>query len=99
MAGFVSVSSARRLRDLGLCQRRGPPPDLFWRVAVVALTFRDDGGVIELTGSVVENPHGLHLNTFRLSAKACLIVCNKIIGRPRDRTMTLFADARFPLMA
>jgi hypothetical protein len=65
----------------------------------VAPTFRDDGGVVQLTGSVVENPHGLHLNTFRLSAKARLIVCSKIIGRPQTGQMTSFADVRFSLMA
>lgn len=59
---------------------------------VVALTFCDDGGAVQLTGSVVENPHGLHLNTFRFSAKARLIVSSKIIGRPQTGQMTSFVD-------
>ena len=57
-----------------------------------ALTFCDDGGVVQLAGSVVENPHGLHLNTFRFSAKARLIVRTRIIGRPQTGQMTSFVD-------
>jgi hypothetical protein len=41
----------------------------------------------------------MHLKTFRLSAEARLIVCNKIIGRPQTGQMTSFADVRFSLMA
>jgi hypothetical protein len=48
-------------------------------------------GVVQLTGSVVENPHGLHWNTFKFSAKARLIMCSKIIGRPQMGQMTSFA--------
>jgi hypothetical protein len=47
---------------------------------------------------MVENPHGLHLNTFRFSAKARLIVCSEIIGRPQTGQTTSFADVRFSLM-
>jgi hypothetical protein len=55
--------------------------------------------VVQLTGSVVENPHGLHLNTFKSSAKARLIVCSKIIGRPQTRQMTSFVDVGSLLIA
>jgi hypothetical protein len=58
----------------------------------VALTSRDDGAVVQLTGSVVENPHGSHLNTFRFPPKARQIVCSKIIGRPQTGQMTSFVD-------
>jgi hypothetical protein len=57
----------------------------------VAFTSRDDGGVVQLTGSVIENPHP-HLNTFRFSPKARQIVCSKIIGRPQTGQMTSFVD-------
>jgi hypothetical protein len=57
---------------------------------LVALTSRHDGGVVQLRGSVVENPHGPHLNTFRFSPKARQIVCSKIIGRPQTGQMTSF---------
>ncbi len=48
--------------------------------------------VFALTGSVVENPHGLHLNTFRFSAKARLIVCSNVIGRRHPGQITSFVD-------
>jgi hypothetical protein len=32
-------------------------------------------GDVQLTGSVIENPHGLHWNAFRLWANARLIAC------------------------
>jgi hypothetical protein len=57
-----------------------------------ALTFCGDSGVVQLAGLVVENPHGLHLNTFRFSAKARLIVCSRIIGRSQNGQMTSFVD-------
>jgi hypothetical protein len=47
---------------------------------------------------MVENPHGLHLNTFRFSAKARLIACSEIMGRPQTGQTTSFADVRFSLM-
>jgi hypothetical protein len=36
-----------------------------------------NGGVVQLMGSGVENPHGLHLKTSKSSPKARLIVCSK----------------------
>jgi hypothetical protein len=56
------------------------------------------GGVIQLTGSVIENPHGLHLNTFRFSAKARQIVCSNVIGRPQTGQMTSFVNVASPLI-
>jgi hypothetical protein len=41
---------------------------------------------------VVKNPHGLHLSNFRFSAKARLIVRNRIISRPQTGQMTSFVD-------
>jgi hypothetical protein len=37
-----------------------------------------DGGLVQLTGSYQsrKKPHGLHLNTFRFSAKARLLACS-----------------------
>jgi hypothetical protein len=43
---------------------------------------------VQLTGSVVENPQGLHWNTFKFSANARLIVCSNVIGRPQTGQMT-----------
>jgi hypothetical protein len=45
----------------------------------VALAFC--GRVDQLAGSVIEKPQGLHLNTYRSSAKARLISCSSVIGR------------------
>jgi len=45
----------------------------------VALAFC--GGVVQLAGSVIEKPQGLHLNTYRFPAKARLISCSRVIGR------------------
>jgi hypothetical protein len=36
----------------------------------------------------MQNPQGLHFNTFKSSAKARLIVCSNIIGRPQTGQMT-----------
>jgi hypothetical protein len=58
-----------------------------------------DGGVVQLTGSVVENPHGLHWSTFKFSAKARLIVCSKVIGRPQTGQTTSFVLVTSSLMA
>jgi hypothetical protein len=41
-----------------------------------------------LTGSVIENPHGVHSNRFKFSQKARLIICSKIIDRPQTGQMT-----------
>ena len=38
--------------------------------------------VVELTGSVIESPHGLHWNAYRFSAKARLMT-DRVIGRPQ----------------
>jgi hypothetical protein len=56
------------------------------------------GGVVQLTGSVVENPQGLHLNTFRFSAKARLIVCSNVIGPPQTGQMTSLMNVGFSLI-
>jgi hypothetical protein len=45
--------------------------------------LRLSGLVVQLTGSVIEKPHGLHCHAYRFSAKARLISCSKIIGRPQ----------------
>ena len=39
-------------------------------------------GVVELSGSVIESPQGLHSNAYRFSAKARLMIC-KAIGLPQ----------------
>jgi hypothetical protein len=57
-----------------------------------------DGGMVQLTGSVVENPHGLHWNTFRFSAKARLIIYSKIIGRPQTGQMISFVGVTSSLI-
>jgi hypothetical protein len=44
-------------------------------------------GVVQLTGSAIENPHGLHWNAFKFSAKARLMVCRNTIGRPQTGQM------------
>jgi len=62
-----------------------------------AASVRNDG-VVQLTGSVVENPHGSHLNTFKLSPKARLIVRSKIIGRPHTGQMTSFVSVTSSLI-
>jgi hypothetical protein len=49
------------------------------------------GRVVQLAGSVIEKPHGLHCHTYRASANARLIVCNKIIGRPQTEQITSLA--------
>src|SRR6266404_6671632 len=41
------------------------------------------GGVVHLAGSIVENPHRLHLNTFKFSPKARRIVGTNVIGHPQ----------------
>jgi hypothetical protein len=44
--------------------------------------------VVQLTGSVIESPHGLHWNAYKFSPKARLIVCMSVIGRPQTGQMT-----------
>jgi hypothetical protein len=44
-------------------------------------------GVVELSGSVIESPQGLHSNTYKSSVKARLIVW-KIIGLPQTGQAT-----------
>jgi hypothetical protein len=56
------------------------------------------GGVVQLTGSVVENPHGLHWNTYKFSAKARLMTCSKIIGRPHTGQTTSFVSVTSSLI-
>jgi hypothetical protein len=75
MNGGIRLTQLRPLAGLAA---------IFWRAAVMGLTF------CGAPGRAVENPHGLHLSTFRFSAKARLIVCNKIMGRPQTGQMTSF---------
>jgi len=56
------------------------------------------GGFVHLAGSVVENPHGLHWNTFNSSANAGLIIARNIISRPQTGQMTSFCGATFSLI-
>jgi hypothetical protein len=46
------------------------------------------GRVVQLTGSVIENSHGLHWNTFKSSPIVRLIARNNIIERPQTGQMT-----------
>jgi hypothetical protein len=39
-------------------------------------------GVVELSGSVIESPQGLHSNAYKFSARARLMIC-KVIGLPQ----------------
>ena len=68
-------------------QSGGGSPAHGWRPRVAS---GGGGGVVQLTGSVVENPHCLHWNTYKFSAKARLIVCSKVIGCPQTGQMTSF---------
>jgi hypothetical protein len=45
------------------------------------------GLVVELWGSVIESPHGLHSNAYKFSAKARLMIC-KVIGWPQTGQAT-----------
>jgi hypothetical protein len=56
----------------------------------LAPTSCDDGGVVELSGSVIESPHGLHSNAYKFPAKARLMICN-VIGRPQNRAADFVA--------
>lgn len=55
--------------------------------------------MVLLTGSVFKYPHGLHWNTFKFSAKARLIVCRRVIGRPQAAQMTSFVELGSLLIA
>jgi hypothetical protein len=44
-------------------------------------------GVVQFTGTVIENPHGLHWNASKFSANARLIVCRNAIDRPQTGQM------------
>jgi hypothetical protein len=46
------------------------------------------GRALSSTGSVIENPHGLHLSTFRFSANARRIVWSNIIECPQTGQAT-----------
>jgi len=50
------------------------------------------------TGSVIENPHGLHWNTFKFSANARLIVFKNVISRPQTGQMTSFSGVTSSLI-
>jgi hypothetical protein len=56
-----------------------------------------DGGVIELSGEVIESPHGLHLNAYKFPAKARLMIC-KAIGRPQMGQATSLPGVESSLM-
>jgi hypothetical protein len=58
-AGLSTIEIKGRPRRSRALLAARTSPDLFWRAAVVVLTFCDDGGVVQRTGSVVEDPHGL----------------------------------------
>jgi hypothetical protein len=66
-----------------------------WQTRAASIS---DRGMDQLAGSVVENPHGSHLNTFKSSAKARLIVCSNVIGRPQTGQMTSFVNVASPLI-
>jgi len=55
-------------------------------------------GFIELSGSVIESPHGLHSNARRFSAKGRLMIC-KVIGRPQTGQPTSSLDVKSSLIA
>lgn len=49
--------------------------------------MQEGASVVQLTGSVIENPHS-HRNTFRSSPNLRLIVLSNVIGRPQTGQMT-----------
>jgi hypothetical protein len=54
-------------------------------------------GDVELSGSVIESPQGLHSKAYKFSAKARLMIC-KIIGLPQIGQATLLLGIRFSLI-
>jgi hypothetical protein len=56
-----------------------------------------DGWVIELSGEVIESPHGLHSNAYKFPAKARLMIC-KAIGRPQTGQATSLLSVKSLLM-
>jgi hypothetical protein len=54
-------------------------------------------GVVELSGSVIESPQGLHSNTYKFSVKARLIVW-KIIGLPQTGQATSLLGVKSSLI-
>jgi hypothetical protein len=46
------------------------------------------GRVVQLVGSVIEKPHGLHCHTYRFWATTRLISCSKVIGLPQTGQTT-----------
>jgi len=55
-------------------------------------------GFVELSGSVIESPHGLHSNACTFSAKGRLMIC-KVIGRPQTGQPTSSLDVKSSLIA
>src|SRR5215469_3952192 len=53
------------------------------------------GGFVQLAGSAVEKPHGLHWNTFNSSTNVRLIIVRNVISRPQTGQMTSFAGVTF----
>jgi hypothetical protein len=56
-----------------------------------------DRGFIELSGEVIESPHGLHSNAYMFPAKARLMIC-KAIGRPQMGQATSLPGVESSLM-
>jgi hypothetical protein len=88
---FINRSLMRARCPVGA--RFGSPAELHAaHQRITKLTAGERGRVqsamVGLWGSVVENPHGLHWNTFKLSSKARLIVYRNVIGRPQTEQMT-----------
>jgi hypothetical protein len=54
-------------------------------------------GVVELSGSVIESPQGLHSNAYKFSAKARLMIC-KVIGLPQTGQATSLLSMKSPLL-
>jgi hypothetical protein len=46
------------------------------------------GRFVQLVGSVIEKPHGLHCHTYRFWANVRLISCSKVIGLPQTGQIT-----------
>jgi hypothetical protein len=54
-------------------------------------------GVVELSGSVIESPQGLHSNAYKFSANARLMIC-KVIGLPQTGQATSLLNVRSSLI-
>jgi hypothetical protein len=54
-------------------------------------------GVVELSGSVIESPQGLHSNAYKFPAKARLMIC-KVIGLPQTGQATSLLSTKSSVM-